>query len=158
MLPRLFQFNRPNEEDEEEIEDNKHNSLVVVEDDSVNDSSNGLSVALPSIILNIFGNKKKAPPSNLARLTPDENSLLKSLKLTFFEKKKLLSMWNELIGKSRVLNFNNFLSYFHLVNENWIKRLFDIINNSLSGNISLSEFLSFVRKYLVVDIDGAEEV
>lgn len=55
------------------------------------------------------------------------------------------------------VSFHNFITYFRLNNDNISKRLFDLINQSLTGKASLLEFLQFCNSYLIIDKDTTEE-
>ena len=89
-----------------------------------------------------FSNSKVKDP--LDALSETEKEKIKLLKLGVFEKKRVIKLWREIIGKSKMgLTYTRFLQFFKMKNETWVKRTYELINSSLSGSVSFSEFLSF---------------
>ena len=74
------------------------------------------------------------------------------------EKWKIIHWWNELdnFGKNRV-RYDRFCRYLKFALNPWSRRLFDIIDTSLKGSISLVDFLEFSLKYLLIDKDMTQE-
>ena len=56
------------------------------------------------------------------------------------------------------MTYRNFTQYFGFRDETWIRRLFDIMNNSLTGFVTFGEFLQFCLSYLIIDKDTTEEL
>jgi len=55
------------------------------------------------------------------------------------------------------VRYERFTSYFRLIQDVWSKRLYDVVNVSASGAITLIDFLTFARDYLMVDRYKTEE-
>jgi hypothetical protein len=75
------------------------------------------------------------------------------------EKRRWMKFWLDCTTKADkyTMTSDQFLLYFNLVDNIWMRRLFDIINHGLTGQITFAEFFSFCRKYIIVDKTGSIE-
>lgn len=75
------------------------------------------------------------------------------------EKQRWMKFWLDCTTKADkyTMTSDQFLLYFNLVDNIWMRRLFDIINHGLTGQLTFAEFFSFCRKYVIVDKVGSIE-
>lgn len=78
----------------------------------------------------------------------DEMQILQNKK----EKIKWLKMWLEIDedGNNK-MEYEEYLEFFNIKANEWVKRAFDVMNASLTGVVSFVEFVDFCNKYLCVD-------
>jgi hypothetical protein len=78
----------------------------------------------------------------------DEMQILNNKK----EKIKWLKMWLEIDedGNNK-MEYEEYLEFFNIKSNEWVKRAFDVMNSSLTGVVSFVEFVDFCNKYLCVD-------
>ena len=66
--------------------------------------------------------------------------------------------WKDIdnLGHNSV-RYERFTAYFRLIQDVWSRRLFEVVNVSASGSITLIDWLTFAKSYLLVDRDKTEE-
>lgn len=78
--------------------------------------------------------------------------IMRFLHLSSVEKKFLLQLWLQVDSdRNNKMDFGEFTEYFNLSKDVWVRRTFDIMNQSLTGVVSFVEFLEFCSKYLIID-------
>jgi hypothetical protein len=83
--------------------------------------------ALPKIF-----QAKPKEPDDLTLMPKADLDLLTELKFKKRDKKKLWTAWNQMIGASTTsskMTYEDFLFYFALNNETWVKRTFNVSQN-----------------------------
>lgn len=84
--------------------------------------------------------------------------LFDSLYMSSKERTNFISMWLEIdADKNNRMSCKEFLTYFFLDDSEWTRKLFDIINYSLTGVVTFHEFLTFCSKYLFIDTSNSIE-
>ena len=112
------------------------------------------------IIPGISKNNNKNKVENPLAASAIEKKVLKELKFNYSDSIRMLKCWAEMSpdkSTKHKMSYDDFLRYFNFRDETWIKRTFDIINLNLSGYASLTEFLYFSLKYLLIDKKQTEE-
>ena len=85
-------------------------------------------------------------------ITSVEKDILNNLFFNSRENYRLVRKWFEMSEKgARRMPYRYFMKFFGFRDETWIRRLFDIINSSLTGMVTLAEFLQFCLRYLIID-------
>lgn len=108
--------------------------------------------SLPKIglISRFFGPKENKDMALL--ITSVEKDILNHLFFNSRENYRLFRKWLEMSEKgARRMSYRYFMKFFGFRDETWIRRLFDIINSSLTGMVTLAEFLQFCLRYLIID-------
>ena len=68
------------------------------------------------------------------------------------EKVMYVKFWMELDEKKKnAVTYDRFCKYFRFPADPWSRRFFDIMNVSMSGNISFLDFLLFCQNFFLVD-------
>ena len=74
------------------------------------------------------------------------------------EKWQYVRLWMDLDDKRRNrVSYDRFCKYFRFAADPWTRRLFDLVNVSLTGTLSFYDFLVFSEKYLTIDKGRTEE-
>ena len=116
------------------------------------ESKSETKISLPKIglISRLFAPKENKDMAMF--ITSVEKDILNNLYFTTRENSRLLRKWFEMSEKGiRRMPYRYFLKFFGFRDETWIRRLFDIINSSLTGMVTLAEFLQFCLRYLIID-------
>ena len=166
MVNLVAQLKEKNQKKELEKE-RRRRAIVPVDIDEAEDvPKRTLRSCFQSMILHlkraILPKKKPRPMDHLSYMEERDKKLLTAMKFKKKEKKKLFSKWNEMVGEegkiNRKMNFESFIFYFGLKDETWTRRLFDIMNASLSGKVTFNEFLIFVEQFLLVQKTSTNEL
>ncbi len=114
-------------------------------------------IKLPKFISSALGIKEDANP-DLVMLGPTENKLLKQLSFGYFDKINFVELFKELCGEGRNrVTYRSFCLYFKFKPDKWIRRLFDLINNQVTGSFTFLELIQFCARFLYIDRDTTEE-
>lgn len=86
-------------------------------------------------------------------------TLLNNLFIDLTEQRAWLSIWLRFDpNRKNRLTFHEFCNLFQFdSNYEWSRRIFDIINNKLTGVITFDEYLTFCYKYLILNIQTLKE-
>ena len=111
------------------------------------------SSSLPKIgFINRFFAPKERKDMIAVLIKSAEQEILKNLFFSTREKSYLVRIWIKMSEKGiRKMSYKLFMKFFGFRDETWIRRLFDIINISLTGMVTLAEFLQFCLHYLIID-------
>lgn len=136
----------------------KNGKGAIREINSTKDTSNPGN-KLPAILNRFLGRGNAVNDDNLFSLSEVERNLMNDLHFSSSERKEMCSRWFQMADKvTRKLSYKSFMQCFGFRDETWIRRLFDIINHTLNGSVTLAEFLQFTLKYLIVDKSSTLEL
>lgn len=81
------------------------------------------------------------------------NETFKSMHVyTRAEKKQWLKLWCDMDkALSNRVSFRTLMLYFHLTEDTWSRRVYDVMNDNLNGSLQFEEFLSFCAAYCYID-------
>jgi hypothetical protein len=117
-------------------------------------SVGGLSVALPSLF------KRKQKDKDILALydSGDLRELMEGLLISEKERGVWLKLWLDIdLGFKNSVGYQAFIEYFLFEENEFTRKVFEIMNSDLSATVTLREFVQFCLRYLVVDRDGLQE-
>ena len=146
---------------QEDLEKKRKEALRAPPPPTPDEEEDDAPPSVATVTLPVIVKKKPKERDDLSLMKEWDMALLKEMKFKTKESKMLWTKWNEMIGDdgrtSQKLDYDSFLFYFNLKDETWVKRTFDVMNQSLSGKTTFTEFLKFLTKYILIDIEGTNE-
>ena len=80
------------------------------------------------------------------------------LHVTLEERDKWVKMWMEIDEDcNNQMQYSEFTGYFSFIKDEWMRRVFAMINPSGNGVATLAEFITFCTEYLILDIKKTKE-
>ena len=86
------------------------------------------------------------------------DSLFHHIEASESERKRWIDLWYDMdVKHNNRVSYKEFAAYFNLGSNIWVEKLFSIINKSLTGIITFTEFITFCISYLCIDKNQSVE-
>lgn len=148
----------------EEVENRKQMMAEVAAEEKAREEARARRWAWVGVLkdkLNVF--KKSDFEKAMIAMFSDIDGVLKE-RLQYLhitskaEKKSWLTMWMEIDGDcNNKMSYREFISFFNMSEDIWTRRVFDIMNHSITGVVTFVELIKFCAAYLTVDQDTTIE-
>lgn len=132
----------------------RQGSNISIGSGSNSEKHGGLTIQLPSLF------KRKPKEKDILAMYDSGNlrELMDDLQISQKERSVWLKLWLDIDTRfENNVSYQMFIDYFLFEDNDFTRKVFEIMNSDLSAVLTLREFIEFCKNYLVIDKDSLQE-